>query len=106
MPSKTPALIGAVLALLGFLVIGLLPALTYGGYAGVLLARGIFGAPLSGAFLENALVVFGAGLGVVGIGSLFAVTGAAFGAAVGLLVELGGSSKSRSEPEAPKAKVA
>jgi hypothetical protein len=105
MPSKTPALIGALIAILGFLFIGLLPSLTYGGYAGVLLAKGIFGAPLQGAILENALIVFGAVLGVVGVAGLFAVTGAASGAAVGALVALG--AKKPSEPEVqPERKAA
>jgi hypothetical protein len=58
----------------------------YGGYAGVLLAGGIFGTPISATFLVRALVVFGMVLGVVGIGSLFAVGGAAAGAAVAALV--------------------
>jgi hypothetical protein len=105
MPSKTPSLIGAVLALIVFLVLGLLPSLTYGGYAGVLLAKGIFGAPLQGAVLENALIVFGAVLGVVGVASLFLVTGAATGAAVGAVVALG--AKEPAEPEAqPRKKAA
>jgi hypothetical protein len=105
MPSKLPALIGAGIALLAFLFIGLLPSLTYGGYAGVLLAKGIFGAPLQGAFLENALIVFGAVLGVTGVAALFAVTGAAGGAAIGALVSLG--AKKPVEPEArPQRKVA
>jgi hypothetical protein len=105
MPSKIPALIGAGLALLAFLFVGLLPSLTYGGFAGVLLAKGIFGAPLQGAFLENALIVFGAVLGVTGVAGLFAVSGAAAGAAVGALVSLG-AAKKPNEPEVPVKKVA
>ena len=104
MPSKIPALIGSGIALLAFLFVGLLPSLTYGGYAGVLLAKGIFGAPLSGAFLENALIVFGAVLGVTAVAFLFAVTGAAAGAAVGALVSLG--ARKPVEPEATPTKKA
>ena len=41
--SKVPALVGAGIGLATFLAVALLPALLYGGYAGVLLAGGIFG---------------------------------------------------------------
>ena len=41
--SKVPALIGAGIGLATFLAVALLPALLYGGYAGVMLAGGIFG---------------------------------------------------------------
>jgi hypothetical protein len=85
MTRKTSTLIGAAVGLALFLAIGLLPSLVYGGYAGVLLAGGIFGTPIQATFLVRALVVFGMVLGAVGVGSLFAVSGAAFGAAVGAL---------------------
>jgi hypothetical protein len=84
--TKVPALVGAGIGLAAFLALGLLPALLYGGYAGVLLATGIFGTPLTATFLQRALVVFGMILGVTAVGSLFAVAGAAIGAAVGALV--------------------
>jgi hypothetical protein len=85
MNRKAPSLVGAAIGLAVFLAIALLPALLYGGYAGVLLAGGLFGAPVKATFLVRALVIFGMGLGVVGVGSLFAVAGAAAGAAVGAL---------------------
>lgn len=85
MNRKLPSLIGAGLGLALFLAVGLLPSLLYGGYAGVLLAGGIFGTPVGATFLVRALVVFGMVLGVAGVGSLFAVSGAAAGAAVGAL---------------------
>ena len=85
MNRKTPSLIGAGIGLAAFLAIALLPALLYGGYAGVLLAGGIFGTPVQATFAVRALIVFGMMLGVVGVGSLFAVGGAAVGAAVGAL---------------------
>ena len=84
--NKTPALIGAGLGLATFLAIALLPAMLYGGYAGVLLAGGIFGTPVTASLGVRALVVFGMVLGVTAVGSLFAVAGAAFGAAVGAMV--------------------
>jgi hypothetical protein len=85
MNRKTPTLIGAAVGLALFLAIGLLPALVYGGYAGVLLAGGILGTPLKATFIARALIVFGMALGAFGVGSLFAVAGAAAGAAVGAL---------------------
>ncbi len=85
MNRKSSTLVGAAVGLILFLAVGLLPSLVYGGYAGVLLAGGIFGAPVHATFLVRALVVFGMALGAVGVGSLFAVSGAVFGAAVGAL---------------------
>jgi hypothetical protein len=61
----------------------------------VLLAGGIFGTPFPATLLVRALVVFGMVLGVVSVGSLFAVGGAAAGAAVSILA--------RSTPEHEKA---
>ena len=82
MTRKTPTLIGAGVGLALFLAVALLPALLYGGYAGVLLASGIFGAPVKATMAVRAIIVFGMVLGVTSIASLFAVAGAAAGAAV------------------------
>ena len=84
--NKTPALVGAGIGLAAFLAVALLPAMLYGGYAGVLLAGGIFGTPVSASIAVRALIVFGMVLGVTAVGSLFAVAGAALGAAVGAVV--------------------
>jgi hypothetical protein len=86
MNRKVPSLVGAAVGLALFLAIGLLPSLLYGGYAGVLLAGGIFGTPVQATLAVRSLVVFGMVMGVVGIGSLFAVGGAAAGAAMGVLL--------------------
>ena len=85
MNRKTPSIIGAAVGLALFLAIALLPALLYGGYAGVLLAGGFVGTPVQPTLFVRALIVFGMTLGVVGVGSLFAVGGAAIGAAVSVL---------------------
>ena len=87
MNRKTPSIVGAAVGLALFLAIALLPALLYGGYAGVLLAGGIFGTPVQPTFLVRALIVFGMVMGVTGVGALFAVGGAVAGAAVGVLSE-------------------
>jgi hypothetical protein len=84
--NKTPALVGAGIGLATFLAVALLPAMLYGGYAGVLLAGGIFGTPVSASIGVRALIVFGMVLGVTAVGSLFAVAGAAVGAAIGAVI--------------------
>ncbi len=85
MNRKHSTLIGAALGLAVFLALALLPAMLYGGYAGLLLAGGIFGTPVQPTLLPRALIVFGMVMGVVAVGSLFAVVGAVAGAAVGAL---------------------
>jgi hypothetical protein len=99
MNRKIPSIIGAAVGLALFLAIALLPALLYGGYAGVLLG-GIFGTPVQPTFLVRALIVFGMVMGATGVGSLFAVGGAAAGAAVGVLA---GSPAKKAAAEATKA---
>ena len=78
-------IVGAALGLAAFLALGLLPAMLYGGYAGVLLAGGIFGTPVAATLLVRGLIIFGMVMGVAGVGSLFAVGGAVGGAAVAVL---------------------
>jgi hypothetical protein len=85
MQNKIPSLVGAGIGLALFLAVALLPAILYGGYAGLLLAGGIVGTPVQPTFLVKALIIFGMVLGVTGIASLFAVLGAVAGAAVGAL---------------------
>ncbi len=85
MNRKTPTLIGAGVGLALFLAVGLLPSLLYGGYAGVLLAGGFVGTPVQATLFVRSLILFGMVLGVVGVGSLFAVGGAVAGAAVSIL---------------------
>ena len=93
--NKVPALIGAGIGLAVFLAVALLPALLYGGYAGVLLASGIFGAPVTASLGVRALIVFGMVLGVTAVGSLFAVAGAAAGAAIGAILRAVPSEKKK-----------
>ncbi len=88
MNKKIPSLVGAGIGLALFLAIALLPALLYGGYAGLLLAGGIFGTPVEPTLLPRALIVFGMVMGVLAVGSLFAVVGAVAGTAVGALTAI------------------
>jgi hypothetical protein len=99
MTRKTPTLVGAAIGLALFLALGLLPALLYGGYAGVMLAGGIFGTPVSATLAVRAVIVFGMVLGVTAVASLFVVGGAAAGAAAGALVS------ARPEPKLAEEKV-
>ncbi len=85
MTRKTYTLIGAAIGLATFLAVALLPALLYGGYAGVLLAGGLFGTPVHATFAVRTVVVVGMVMGVIGVGGLFTVAGAAAGAAVAAL---------------------
>ena len=84
--NKFPALVGAGIGLAIFLAVALLPAILYGGYAGVLLAGGIFGTPGSASICVRLLIGFGMLLGVTAVGTLFAIDGAAAGAAAGALL--------------------
>lgn len=86
MTRKGYTMIGAAVGLAAFLAIALLPSMLYGGYAGVLLAGAVAGAPVHATFVVRALVVLGMVAGVVGVGAVFTTGGAAAGAAVGTLV--------------------
>jgi hypothetical protein len=85
--TKKMGMIGAGCGAVLFLAVGLLPSILYGGYAGLLLASGIFGAPVTATFGVRALIVFGMVLGVAGIASLFTVAGAVLGSALGVLAD-------------------
>jgi hypothetical protein len=86
MNTKNVTIIGAASGLALFLAIALLPALLYGGYAGVLLAGGIFGTPVQPTLAVRALIVFGMIMGATGIAALFTVSGAVASAAVAALM--------------------
>lgn len=82
---RTHSLVGAGVGLVLFLAVGLLPAILYGGYAGVILASGLAGGPVGASFAVKALIVAGMVVGVTAVAALFAVAGAAAGAAIGAL---------------------
>jgi hypothetical protein len=84
--NKMVAVSGAAVGIALFLAFGLLPAVLYGGYAGLLLATGIFGAPLPQHLFARGLVAFGSLLGVLGTAAVFAVIGAAAASALGHIV--------------------
>jgi hypothetical protein len=80
--------VGVLFGLALFLIVALLPSLVYGGYAGLLLAGGIFGSPVTPTLLARSLVAFGMLLGVVSVASVFSVFGACIGALCGTVLEL------------------
>jgi len=90
MNRKTSSLVGAGIGLALFMAIAMLPAMLYGGYAGVLLAGGIFGTPISPTFLVRTMIIGGMVLGTLSVASLFTVAGAAIGGGVNILASLGG----------------
>jgi len=67
---------GGIVGLLAFLVVGLLPSLLYGGYAGVIIGSAIFGSPIHENVLAQATVVLGVLSGVLSVGSIFVLAGA------------------------------
>jgi hypothetical protein len=78
------ARIGAIVAGVAFLFIGALPAVLFGGYAGLMLGKAMFG----GAESLAVRIVTGGGmvLGLAAVLSLFLVVGAALGSALGRAV--------------------
>ena len=89
MNRKLSTLIGAGIGLVLFLAIAMLPAMLYGGYAGVLLASGIFGTPIQAGFLVNTIIIGGMVLGTLAVASLFTVMGAVLGGGIYSLTSLG-----------------
>jgi hypothetical protein len=83
--NRTPTLVGAGVGLVAFLAVGLLPTLVYGGYAGVVLAAALSGAPVGPALGVRILIGLGMVLGVASVAALFTVGGAVVGAAIGAL---------------------
>jgi hypothetical protein len=83
--NKTLALLGAAVGFTLFLAFALVPSLVYGGYAGLLLAGGIFGTPLPASLVARGLVGFGMLLGVLAAASVLTVAGGAIGSLVGHL---------------------
>lgn len=83
--SRTFTLVGAGIGLALFLALGLLPSVLYGGYAGVLLAGGLFGTPVESTILVRVFIIAGMVVGVAACAALFGVAGAAAGAGIAAL---------------------
>lgn len=81
-PLKFYQYMGAVAGLLLFVLTGIVSSAVYGGYAGVLLAGGIFGTPIPDTILARGLIFFLTMLGVAAVGAVFTVIGAAIASLV------------------------
>jgi hypothetical protein len=88
MDRRLSSLLGAGFGLVLFLAIALLPAMLYGGYAGVLLASGIFGSPITPTLAVKTVIIGGMILGTLSVASLFTVVGAVIGGGVYTLTSL------------------
>ncbi len=76
---KTATFVGGIVGLVGYLAVGLLPSIVYGGFAGVTLAAALFGSPIDASWMARAVVVFGMIVGLLATAALFVVVGAALG---------------------------
>ena len=77
---RTATFVGGIAGLVGYLALGRLPSIVYGGYAGVTLAAALFGTPIDASWMARGVVVFGMVIGLLATASLFVVIGAALGA--------------------------
>ena len=84
--NSKASLLGAAAAFVAFLVTGLVPALVYGGYMGLMLAGALFGHGKSDLLASRLLTGGGMVLGTVATLSLYLVVGALVGHAVGAAV--------------------
>lgn len=71
--------IGAGLGFIGFVLVGAVPGLLYGGYAGLALAATMNGTPVEPTFVTRLLVWGGMALGSLAVLSFFLVMGALVG---------------------------
>jgi len=85
--ARVVALVGAGIALMVFLLSGLIPALVLGSFAGMSVAHSLV-ADTGGTVMRTALEVSGAVLSSVAAGALFMVLGAVVGAALNVLVRV------------------
>lgn len=89
--SSPITFVGGIVGLATFLGVGLLPALLYGGYAGLILATAIWGNPIHEHILAQGLIVMGVVAGALSIGGIFVLGGAIVGSGIGELLSTVGS---------------
>lgn len=75
--------VGTIVGGIGFVYIGLLYGVVYGGYLGLIVARALFGTPIPPSIWARGLTVLGITLGVITSAALFIGIGAALGRALG-----------------------
>jgi hypothetical protein len=74
---KKIANLGAIIGLIAFLFVGLIPSLLYGGYMGMMMGQTLFGS-LSSTWIPQAITYGGMILGVCATGALFLILGVLF----------------------------
>lgn len=82
------SIVGAIVGLVLFLLVALLPSLLHGGVAGVRVVTAFFGAPGAHPLVVDAFAALGIVFSVTAVGALFASLGAVAGASVGALAGL------------------
>ncbi len=98
--------IGGMVGLVTFLVVGLLPSLLYGGYAGVILGSAIFGTPIHENIFAQATVLLGVVSGVLAIGGVFVLGGAILATgAYGLFAVMSAASEQEQKADAEKVTI-
>jgi hypothetical protein len=85
---KVSGTIGAAVGFVAFLIVGLLPAILYGGWTGLVIAGAFFGHPVNMTVGPKILVGGGVVLGVVAVGALFTVIGSVLGSLTGGAIEV------------------
>ena len=93
--------IGALMGVIAFLMIGLVPAYHYGGMGTVILLSKLAGGPVEFTLMLRLVVILGILIGMVCLGSASIVLGSIAGTALGYVVSLFSPVKSAEEDEAP-----
>ncbi len=100
---KLSGSVGAVLGILVFVLVGLRPAILYGGWTGLVIAGAFFGHPVKMHVGSKILVGCGSVLGVLALGALFTVAGSVLGSLTGGTIEV--VRRGLSQPEQPEVKA-
>ncbi|MDF1564105.1 MAG: hypothetical protein P1V51_13735 [Deltaproteobacteria bacterium] len=96
--EKTFAFGGGILGLIVFLIVGLLPSLVYGGFAGAALAAGLLGHPVDASLMARGITIFGMVAGLLSTAGVFVVVGAVLGSTIHALA------RATMKTEVPEAK--
>lgn len=76
--------IGAAVGFVAFLVLGAIPGILFGGYAGLALSGVLFGVPVESTIVAQIITFGGMALGLLASFSLFVVLGALAGTAISI----------------------
>ncbi len=93
--------VGALLGIVAFFLLGLRPAILYGGWTGLVIAGAFFGHPVKMTVGAKILVGCGSVLGALALGALFTVAGSVFGSLTGGFIEV--VRRGMKQPAAPLA---